>query len=344
LDFWIIINFGKPNIKYLNILIVLPSVIPAPKYGGTERVVWYLGKELIKLGHTVTYLVNEGSFCDFANLIFLDRSKKISDQIPDDTDIVHFNYMEDDAIDKPSISTMHVNINDDRLLDSNTVFVSKNQAERFGATAFVHNGLDWSDYGKVDLSSRRIYFHFLGNAAWRVKNIKGAIEVIKMTKAEKLKVLGGTRLNFKMGFRLTLSPRIQFYGLVGGDEKNALLRYSKGLVFPVRWNEPFGLAITESLYFGCPVFGTPYGSLPELVHSDVGFLSNQATQLAEAIEDSEAFSKERCHAYALDEFNSKKMAEAYLRKYEQVLNGGKLNAAPPKLVTKQQEKFLPWTI
>ena len=46
---------------------------------------------------------------------------------------------------------------------------------------------------------------------------------------------------------------------------SSLLNASRGLIFPVRWHEPFGLAVIESLYFGCPVFATPYGALPELV-------------------------------------------------------------------------------
>ena len=41
----------------------------------------------------------------------------------------------------------------------------------------------------------------------------------------------------------------------------------------MRWHEPFGIALIEALYFGCPVFGTPYGSLPEIVEEGVqGFL------------------------------------------------------------------------
>lgn len=326
----------------MNILIVLPSVIPAPKYGGTERVVWYLGKELIELGHKVTFLVNEGSYCDFGQVIYFDKNKSISEQIPESIDLVHFNYLHDEVIDKPSITTMHVNINDDRALNQNTVFVSKNHASRFGSTSFVHNGMDWNDYGEIDLKNKRTYFHFLGNAAWRVKNLKGAIEVIKITKSERLKVLGGKRLNIKMGFRLTLNHRIKFYGQVGGEEKNRLLRYSKGLVFPVRWNEPFGLAITESFYFGCPVFGTPYGSLPELISKEVGYLSNDAVDLANAIQNVDAYSRARCHEYARDIFNSKAMTKEYLSKYEKVLNGENLNPASPKLVSKQEEKFLPW--
>lgn len=39
----------------MRILIVHNSVIPAHKYGGTERVIWYLGKELVKQGHKVRF-------------------------------------------------------------------------------------------------------------------------------------------------------------------------------------------------------------------------------------------------------------------------------------------------
>ncbi|MBX9724388.1 MAG: hypothetical protein K2X81_23465, partial [Candidatus Obscuribacterales bacterium] len=66
-----------------------------------------------------------------------------------------------------------------------------------------------------DLLRKRNKFHFLGKAAWSVKNVAGAIDVIKATKNEELMVLGGHRLNLKMGFRFTLSSRIQFYGMVG---------------------------------------------------------------------------------------------------------------------------------
>ncbi|GAB1444826.1 glycosyltransferase family 4 protein [Flammeovirgaceae bacterium] len=327
----------------MNILIAHKAVIPAFLYGGIERVIWYLGKELIRAGHSVTYLVNEGSNCDFAPVLFFDHSKSLSDQIPDSIDMIHFQYYPEEEIKKPYLITSHTNIKASIGLDRNTVFVSKYHASRYGSDTFVYNGVDWSDYGNPNLEGKRKYFHFLGKAAWRVKNVQGAINTIKLTSHEKMKVLGGNRLNIKMGFRLTLSPRIGFCGMVGGEEKNELLRHSKGLVFPVRWHEPFGIAITESLYFGCTVFGTPYGSLPELVNKDVGYLSSNSSELAEAIEGSDSYSKKRCHEYAREEFNSKKMAEAYVRNYERVLNGDTLNANPPKLLQKQMEKFLPWT-
>jgi glycosyltransferase involved in cell wall biosynthesis len=326
----------------MNILIEYNGVIPALKYGGTERAIWYLGKELTKMGHHVTYLVNKGSSCDFAPIIFYDKEKTLREQIPTSIDIIHFLSKNSESIDKPYIVTIQGNVNDHREFDINTVFVSGDHAARFGSISFVYNGMDWDDYGKPDLNNKRNYFHFLGDAAWRLKNVKGAIDVINATKQEKLKVLGGTRLNLNMGFRFTISTRVKFYGMVGGEEKNRLLQGSKGLIFPVKWSEPFGIALTESLYFGCPVFGTPYGSLPEIINKEVGFLSNSKDRLAEEVQNVDHYSRLTCHEYARDIFNSRLMAEAYLKKYEMVLNGEQLNNVPPKLIKIQTAKFLEW--
>ncbi len=328
----------------MKILIALNSVIPVHSYGGTERVVWYLAKELNKLGHQVTFLVKKGSMCDFAQVIYLDESKAIASQIPDKIDVVHFNYTPGnlEGFTKPYLVTIHGNINTAFEGDLNTVFVSKNHAARYNSDSYVHNGLDWDDYSKPNLLQKREYFHFLGNAAWRVKNVQGAIDIIKQTKSEKLKVLGGKRFNFKMGVRFTFSPRISFMGMVGGQQKDQLLNGSKGLIFPVKWHEPFGLAITESLYFGCPIFGTPYGSLEEIVKKEVGFLSNSQSELLSAVENSFQFKPKVCHDYALAYFGSKKMALSYLEKYEIVLSNKTLNKTSPKLLQVQDKKFLDW--
>lgn len=324
----------------MNILIVSSSVIPAHLYGGTERVIWDLGKELNLLGHNVTYLVNEGSSCSFGNVLFWDKERSINDQIPANTDIVHFNFQPNERIDKPYVVTQHGNTNQlDYNFDINTIFVSRNHAQRHNSEQFVYNGLDWDTYQQPSLSNSKKHFHFLGKAAWRLKNVKGAIRIARGAK-EKLTVMGGHRLNVKMGFRFTPYPSIHFAGMVDNEKKSAIMNKSKGLIFPVRWHEPFGLALTESLYFGCPVIGTPYGSLPEIINKEVGFLSTNSTDLIGAAKNIESYSKRKCHDYARDLFNSKVMAQAYLQKYEQVLNGKTLNSTKPALKEIQNDKFL----
>ncbi|QVY65503.1 glycosyltransferase [Polaribacter sp. Q13] len=328
----------------MHILIVSKGSIPVTLYGGTERVIWSLGKELNNLGHKITFLVKKGSHCNFGNVIHINDEVDILSQIPNNIDVVHFNFPPKniETLKKPYVITKHGNANDTPELDANTIFVSQNHAKRFNSTSFVYNGLDWSEYSKPTLKAPKDYFHFLGKAAWRVKNVTGAINTIKKTKNEKIKILGGVRFNVNMGIRFTFSPRASFYGMIGGQQKFDILNESKGLVFPVKWHEPFGLAITESLYYGCPVFGTPYGSLPEIVTKEVGFLSNNASDLASSIENYSNFSRKKCHEYAQDVFNAKVMALAYLEKYELVLNNKKLNLTPPHKNAVIEPKFLDW--
>lgn len=328
----------------MRILIAHNEIIPAKLYGGIERVAWSLGKELSLMGHEITFLVKKGSFCDFARVQLIDEDKDIIAQLPEDIDLAHFytRPVHIDRIKVPYVINTQTNANDKRSFDRNTIFVSKNHAMRYGSDCYIHNGISWDDYTPPELSGPRNYFHFLAKAAWKVKNVQGAINVIHRTKREKLEVLGGVRFNIKMGMRFTFSPRVRFRGMVGGREKDLLVNGSRGLIFPVRWHEPFGIAITESLFYGCPVFGTPYGSLPELVTKDVGFLSNREEDLAQALFNADGYSRQRCHEYAHDEFNSKKMTLRYLEKYEKVLNGQTLNTQAPCLQEIQKEKFLKW--
>ncbi len=312
----------------MHVAIVNNAVIPAVKYGGIERVIWWLGKELVKKGHKVTYLVAAGSKCDFADVIFLDK-RPYHQQLPEAIDLVHYHADCDYETKKPYLYTLHGNVyTQQSKFYINTVALSANHAARMNSVAYVHNGLDFDEYGKPDLDQRRNFFHFLGDAAWKVKNLKGAIKIAKAAH-EKIAVLGGSRINTSQGIKINFAKNAKFYGKVGGDQKNYLLNQSKGLIFPVLWHEPFGLAVIESLYFGCPVFATPFGSLPELVTKEVGVLSDSYSELSTAIQNAGAFDKKRCHEYVRENFSSGKMTEEYLKVYEKLLNGETLNPTEP---------------
>lgn len=308
----------------MNIVIVHNSVIPARYYGGIERVIWDLGKELASLGHVVTYLVPAGSLCPFAKIQVLNPAMPINIQIPENADLVHYHFNIQHFPEKPYLVTIHGNLPESYKMLPNSGFVSRNHAKRHGAEAFVYNGLDWDEFEKVDKFRKQNYVHFLGKAAWKVKNVKGAIRIAAANNTQ-IKVMGGTRLNFKMGFRYTLSKWAQFYGMVDNAQKAAILKNSGALVFPVLWDEPFGLAIIESLFFGCPVLATRRGSLPEIVCSEFGFLSDSIKELEDNFEIIYSFDPERCRDYAIEVFNSKRMALNYLVLYEKILNGELIN-------------------
>ena len=321
----------------MHVLIVDRSgPVPAKKYGGTERVIWGLGKCLNELGHRVTFLVPDGFTGDFAESIKLDQTKNLNQQIPKDVDVVHFNYRPDHAINKPYIITMHGNPSPEELIDKNTVFISRNQAERYNSEIFVHNGLYWDDYGILNLEEKRTYFHFLGKASWRIKNVFGAARIVVKAKG-KLMIMGGERWtsrNLTRGFRYIFNPKIQFLGMLNDAEKIKIMEKSKALIFPVEWNEPFGLVVIESLYAGCAVFCTTNGSLPELINPEVGMDSNDSNELAKALRDFD-YNPQRCHNYAKEYFNSENMTSEYLNLYKKVIAGTTLHTRNP---TFQPEK------
>lgn len=342
----------------MNILIASNTSIPVAAYGGQERIVWWLGKTLTSLGHQVTYLVKKGSRCSFAKVLTLSEKKPLGEQIPAGTEVVHCHFIPSDieSVREPLLFTFHDNAQEVQPFHPNTVFLSAHHAQRHGGTVFVHNGIDLEDYGEPLTDNRRMYFHFLGKAAWKVKNVRGAIEIAGMAE-ERLHIIGGSRLSFRMGLNM-LSPHARFHGMVGGYGKNALIQASKGLLFPTLWHEPFGLAIPESLYFGCPVFGTPYGALPELlgaknlrqrsgsgyveaVHSDFGFLSVKKQEIADALRDADQYNRLKCQEYARDCFSAQRMARDYVRLYEQVAGGHALHNYQPTPPEAPVVKLLP---
>jgi len=218
----------------MHILLFNTCKIPALLYGGTERVMWDLGFELSQLGHKITFLVSKGSFCAFADILIY-NNKDINTQIPDSVDVVHCQSIPPQAVLKPHLITIHGNPIFGDLLNKQCVFVSQNHAQRYNSSEFVYNGLNWENYPKPQLIFKKSYYHFLANEAWKVKNVRGAIAITKTAK-QKLVVLGGYRLNLKMGPRFTFDTHVRFKGMVNNKQKAIYINQFKGLLFPVLWN------------------------------------------------------------------------------------------------------------
>lgn len=302
-------------------------------YGGTQRVLWSEGKDLTALGHNVVYLAGKGSECPFAEVRIYDPSLPLNNQIPPDVDVIHSHVLLNTPItEKPVMFTIHGNGKPNETFDINAVFVSRNHAERHGSNQFVPNGLDFNLLGKVNLSTPRQHLLFLGKASRREKNLRGCIKLARRAD-KKLAVIGGR------GFDIW--GRTKYYGMIGGHKKNEVLQKTDALLFPVRWHEPQGLAILESLYFGCPVFGTTYGSLPEIVHDEVGFLSNSYSELVEAIKNSGEFDRKKCHEYIVEKFNSMRMTKKYISLFEKIIAGKTLNTQLPKALIQKKQELLP---
>lgn len=296
------------------------SLIPPRTYGGTQRDIWAEAKELDALGHDVVFLVRAGSTCPFAEILDHDPTKTLDEQLPGDVDVVHYHGNLREPIGKPNLTTVHGNGQPGEVFGMNSVFVSRDHARRHGSTRFVYNGLDFDALGSPELGKAREGLLFLAKASRSVKNLKGSKTVA---------ALADKRLHVVGGRGLSVTGRVAYYGMIGGERKNRIINEREALLFPVLWDEPLGLAVLESLYFGLPVFGTPYGSLPELISSERGYLSVSVSELGRAARDAGGYDRRRCHEFVCDNFSARAMTMEYLRLFEEVMAGRSLNPEPP---------------
>ena len=330
----------------MHIVLFHNAIIPPIRYGGTERVIYWLAKALIQLGHSVTLIARPGSVIPRVNFIPIDP-KNIHDWeswVPSSCDILHLWSTPPihAAPKKPFLITIEGNGKIGETFHPNTVFVSRKHADLHGTSNFVYNGIDPEDYFCDPV--REPYLVFLAKASWKVKNLVGAIEIAKKTGLP-LKVMGNR--NWPLRLNRFFSPRwgqVQYLGMLTDPEKRKVLRKAQALLFPVRWHEPFGIAITEALASGCPVYGTPYGSLPEIIHPSVGHLSTDPTALAHHILN-QKISPSQCRDRVYQGFTHIQMAQSYLKYYEKILNQGCLTPNQPEIQWRDPlapEALLPW--
>lgn len=115
----------------------------------------------------------------------------------------------------------------------------------------------------------------------------------------------------------TYHPRLGAGKLVGPLSRGAvseLMARSAVLLAPVKWEEPFGLAVAEAQMAGCPVAGYRRGALPEVVEEGVGgYLvePDEVPALAEAARRCLSLDRRAAHAGALERLCLSKTLEAY---------------------------------
>ena len=322
--------------------------IPPAGYGGAERFVYWLGKTLIEMGHRVTLIANAQSHIPGAELRVLSPDEKdpqnLAALIPPETDIVHLWDKTSVPLNKPCLLSVGGNGQPGEQFPVNTVFVSRSHAANHGSKHFVYSGIIPSDYA---FSARREDFAvFLAKARWSVKNLEGAAQVARRAGVE-LKVIGSRNWPLNLHRLLPALRGVRYLGGASEREKRELLSRARCLIFPVRWQEPFGLAITEALASGCYVVGTPYGALPEIVTPEVGALGIRAEELAEAVRHPERYQPSACRDRVLHGgFTLQDSARGYVRCYQQILEQGSLGgpgeappATRPGFIAKE---LLPW--
>jgi glycosyltransferase involved in cell wall biosynthesis len=112
--------------------------------------------------------------------------------------------------------------------------------------------------------------------------------------------------------------RVRWTGTLAGRERDDLVATARAMLFPLRWAEPGGTAIVESLALGTPVVATPEGCLPELVEPGVTGLLGAEEELGELVARVAGLDERACRAEAARRFTPEVMAAAYAGLYDRV--------------------------
>jgi glycosyltransferase involved in cell wall biosynthesis len=302
----------------MHIALYFHGRLPVFGYGGTQRVVVWLARGLIQLGHRVTLIAAKGSRVPDVHLIALESRRMrrpgfdLTPVLPSALDILHTHAPLAASPKCPHLFTLHGNLRSGKAAAPNTICLSANHAERHGTKTFVYNGVDPTDFvfgrakGDFDLFLGRL--HSAKGYRWAMAGAKGS----------------GRRLLVAGGWRLSLRRDLRFVGPVHGERKASLLAKAACLWMPALWDEPFGLTLVEAMMSGTPVLGTRRGALPEVISKDVGALGDTVEELIDLRSTIEQRDPGACRARAERWFSHTRMAEEYLRMYQHYLANGRL--------------------
>jgi glycosyltransferase involved in cell wall biosynthesis len=184
--------------------------------------------------------------------------------------------------------------------------------------ANVPNALDLEHY--PCLPHRGDYLLFLG----RLNHEKGAHRAVAvaMELGLPLKIAGKMREpREKEYFAQFVEPHlgngIEYLGEVNHGTKVELLQNARVTLFPIEWEEPFGLVMIESMACGTPVIATRHGAVPEVIEDERGgIVVDDYREIPEALERADEIEPVECRRYAEERFAPERMVADYERAYE----------------------------
>jgi glycosyltransferase involved in cell wall biosynthesis len=331
--------------------------VPPRGYGGIELIVSLLTDELVRRGHEVTLFASGDSKTDAKLETAVSKAFRLSDE-PQDTqicellqmshlldqidqfDLVHSHTMLPsfhlaDLVKVPVVYTLHGNFTPQNIplfqRYSHLRFISISDDQRhlldnLNYVATVYNGINADNYPFFPTAQTPPYLAFLGRMSPQ-KGPHHAIEIAKQT-GWTLKMAGKIDPVDQNFFVTQVEPlidgqQIQYLGEVNHAEKLELLGNAAATLFPITWQEPFGLVMIESMCVGTPVLGMALGSVPEVIeHGRSGFICNSVDEMIQSLPQVTQLSRQACHDHVVRAFSVNRMVDDYVAAYEKILAEG----------------------
>jgi glycosyltransferase involved in cell wall biosynthesis len=338
----------------MKILLTCDPEIPVPPklYGGVERLVDGLAHEYKKNGHQVFLLANPESTCTAADEIFhfpalssrgnrniLKNSRKLYETAKKiKPDVIHsfsrllYTYPLLLTSKTPFLQTygrfispystklasfaggkkMHFTSAAEHMLNH-----LKNK-KKFTA---VYNFVD-TDYFVPNEKTEKEYLMFLG----RIEDIKGTKECIETALAvnSKLIIAGNIQPGHEAYFNQFVKPHLEnplihYVGPVNDEQKLYYLQRSRAFLFPIKWEEPFGIVMTEAMACGVPVIGFKRGSVSEVVvPGKNGYVVENTKEMIEAVYNIGKIDRNEVRKDCVNRFSAEVIANRYLNLLEKI--------------------------
>lgn len=326
---------------------------PPSGYGPWERVTHDLTEELVSMGQDVTLFAPEGSLTN-SKLIPTtpaplsespEEDARIAEQLhlaqafgvaaEERFDIIH-SHLHVHAlpfsrlVDIPVVSTLHGvgwNPAHHRALRmyADRPFIALSETEKawlpeLNYAAKIHHGIREADFELgAGLGG---YLAFVGRLAPE-KAPDLAVEVAR--RSGKPLILAGpidpVHQEFGTQLLATLPKNVDYVGPLDRVDVAFLLEQAEALIMPLRWDEPFGLVVIESLAVGTPVIAWRRGAMPEIIADGVsGFLVDDVAGALASIDKLDEVSRVACRSVVGERFSAARMAADHVDVYARLVD------------------------